>query len=162
MIFRSVARPYQTSILSFVRYLFFIPFGAHILVIKCQLSDDQTQSVESKSAIRSCIKVPASLGPSPDVKDWGCIPEASTLGIQPAEACKYVLNICSLLILLVLWGFKVSSCLCLLMQVNKGMAFIGGESAALSRVHEYFWKKAIMLSCVMFLFSVTTYLNASR
>ncbi|KAH7524284.1 hypothetical protein FEM48_Zijuj06G0103200 [Ziziphus jujuba var. spinosa] len=29
-----------------------------------------------------------------------------------------------------------------LQNVSKGMKFIGGESAALSRVHEYFWKKA--------------------
>lgn len=28
------------------------------------------------------------------------------------------------------------------LQVSKGMKFIGGETAALSRVHEYFWKKA--------------------
>lgn len=36
--------------------------------------------------------------------------------------------------------FKV--CSLLLIQVDKGMRFVGGESAALSRVHEYFWKKA--------------------
>lgn len=29
----------------------------------------------------------------------------------------------------------------LLIKVSKGMKFIGGETAALSRVHEYFWKK---------------------
>lgn len=28
------------------------------------------------------------------------------------------------------------------MQVSKGMKFVGGESAALGRVNEYFWKKA--------------------
>ncbi|GER39756.1 cryptochrome DASH [Striga asiatica] len=72
------------------------------------LPDIYTQfrkSVESKSVIRSSIKVPASLGPTPDVKDWGCIPDISSLG------------------------------------VGKGMSFTGGETAALSRVHEYFWKK---------------------
>lgn len=54
------------------------------------LFDDETpQSVESKSAIRGCIKVPASLGPTPDVKDWGCIPEGPMLGIQPEKACRY-------------------------------------------------------------------------
>jgi hypothetical protein len=30
----------------------------------------------------------------------------------------------------------------LLIQVSKGMRFLGGETAALSRVYEYFWKKA--------------------
>ncbi|KAL8521602.1 hypothetical protein ACS0TY_011937 [Phlomoides rotata] len=69
--------------------------------------------VESKSVIRSCIKVPASLGPTPDVKEWGCIPEISSLGLSPEK-------------------------------VSKGMTFSGGESAALSRVHEYFWKKDLL------------------
>ncbi|XP_047968405.1 cryptochrome DASH, chloroplastic/mitochondrial [Salvia hispanica] len=80
------------------------------------LPDVYTQfrkSVESKSTIRSCIKIPASLGPTPDVKDWGCIPDASMLGIQPEKALK-------------------------------GIAFTGGESAALSRVQEYFWKKDLL------------------
>ncbi|XP_024930951.3 pentatricopeptide repeat-containing protein At5g24830 isoform X2 [Ziziphus jujuba] len=31
-----------------------------------------------------------------------------------------------------------------LQNVSKGMKFIGGESAALSRVHEYFWKKDLL------------------
>lgn len=40
-------------------------------------------------------------------------------------------------------------CPCLLLiQVNRGMKFIGGESAGLSRVHEYFWKKARFFSCM--------------
>ncbi|KAL0324046.1 UNVERIFIED_CONTAM: Cryptochrome DASH, chloroplastic/mitochondrial [Sesamum calycinum] len=80
------------------------------------LPDVYTQfrkSVESKSVIRSCIKVPASLGPAPDVKDWECVPEISSLGLQQEK-------------------------------VSKGMAFVGGESAALSRVHEYFWKKDLL------------------
>ncbi|KAL0393839.1 UNVERIFIED_CONTAM: Cryptochrome DASH, chloroplastic/mitochondrial [Sesamum latifolium] len=80
------------------------------------LPDVYTQfrkSVESKSMIRSCIKVPASLGPAPDVKDWGHVPEISSLGLQQEK-------------------------------VSKGMAFVGGESAALSRVHEYFWKKDLL------------------
>lgn len=29
----------------------------------------------------------------------------------------------------------------MLIQVSKGMKFMGGESAALGRVYEYFWKK---------------------
>ncbi|CAA0814956.1 cryptochrome 3 [Striga hermonthica] len=80
------------------------------------LPDVYTQfrkSVESKSVIRSCIKVPASLGPTPDVEDWGCIPDISSLGVQHAK-------------------------------VGKGMSFRGGETAALSRVHEYFWKKDLL------------------
>ncbi|KAL2236833.1 UNVERIFIED_CONTAM: Cryptochrome DASH, chloroplastic/mitochondrial [Sesamum indicum] len=80
------------------------------------LPDVYTQfrkSVESKSVIRSCFKVPASLGPAPDVKDWGHVPEISSLGLQQEN-------------------------------VSKGMAFVGGESAALSRVHEYFWKKDLL------------------
>ncbi|PON73005.1 Cryptochrome/DNA photolyase, FAD-binding domain containing protein [Parasponia andersonii] len=32
----------------------------------------------------------------------------------------------------------------LLMQVSKGMKFVGGESAALSRVYEYFWNKDLL------------------
>lgn len=114
-----------------------------------KLVDNQTQSVESKSAIRSCIKVPASLGPTPDVKDWGCIPETSALGIQLEKACNIfflTLYISSykydILIGLKVCGFHLFP----LMQVNKGMAFAGGESAALSRVHEYFWKKVYLFS----------------
>lgn len=41
-----------------------------------------------------------------------------------------------------------------LIQVSKGMKFMGGESAALSRVHEYFWKKAweiLIMNCYEFL-----------
>ncbi|PHT93329.1 Cryptochrome DASH, chloroplastic/mitochondrial [Capsicum annuum] len=58
------------------------------------LPDVYTQfrkSVESKSKIRNCRRLPASLGPPP--------------------------------------------------EASKGMKFIGGESAALGRVHDYFWKK---------------------
>ncbi|KAL7122441.1 hypothetical protein ACP275_01G046300 [Erythranthe tilingii] len=80
------------------------------------LPDVYTQfrkSVESKSVVRRCIRVPPSLGPSPNVEDWGCVPETSSLGLEP-------------------------------IKVVKGMAFAGGESAALSRVHEYFWKKDLI------------------
>ncbi|PHT58718.1 Cryptochrome DASH, chloroplastic/mitochondrial [Capsicum baccatum] len=61
------------------------------------LPDVYTQfrkSVESKSKIRNCSRLPASLGPPP--------------------------------------------------EVSKGMKFIGGESAALGRVHDYFWKKDLL------------------
>ncbi|XP_051137761.1 cryptochrome DASH, chloroplastic/mitochondrial isoform X2 [Andrographis paniculata] len=87
------------------------------LPFSCQsLPDVYTQfrkSVESKAAIRSCIKLPESLGPAPNVRDWGNIPEVSALGLSPQK-------------------------------VEKGMAFVGGETGALSRVHEYFWKKDLL------------------
>ncbi|GAA0185223.1 DNA photolyase [Lithospermum erythrorhizon] len=80
------------------------------------LPDTYTQfrkSIESKSAIRNCIRMPNSLGPPPDVKDWGCIPDMTELGLEQ-------------------------------IKVDRGMKFIGGESAALSRVFEYFWKKDLL------------------
>nr|KYP57217.1 hypothetical protein KK1_003475 [Cajanus cajan] len=69
--------------------------------------------VEDKCTIRSCIKLPASLGPPPLVEDWGCLPSLEQLGL------------CS-------------------QNVSKGMKFVGGETAALSRVYEYFWKKDLL------------------
>ncbi|XP_022855504.1 cryptochrome DASH, chloroplastic/mitochondrial isoform X3 [Olea europaea var. sylvestris] len=80
------------------------------------LPDVYTQfrkSVESKSKVRSCIKIPTSLGPAPSIKDWGCIPEITVLGLEKAK-------------------------------VGKGLAFVGGESAAVSRVCEYFWTKNLL------------------
>ncbi|KAL7001861.1 Myosin-3 [Sarracenia purpurea var. burkii] len=80
------------------------------------LPDVYTQfrkSVESKSKVRGCIKIPSSLGPPPDVGDWGSVPSLDQLGLQEEK-------------------------------VNKGMRFVGGESAALSRVNEYFWKKDLL------------------
>ncbi|RZC15512.1 Cryptochrome DASH, chloroplastic/mitochondrial isoform B [Glycine soja] len=69
--------------------------------------------VETKCTIRSCIKLPASLGPPPTVQDWGCLPSLEQLGLSSQS-------------------------------VNKGMKFVGGETAALSRVYEYFWKKDLL------------------
>lgn len=69
--------------------------------------------VEAKCTVRSCIKLPASLGPPPLVEDWGSLPSLDQLGL------------CS-------------------QNVSKGMKFVGGESAALSRVYEYFWKKDLL------------------
>ncbi|XP_073298979.1 cryptochrome DASH, chloroplastic/mitochondrial isoform X2 [Primulina huaijiensis] len=87
------------------------------LPFSCEsLPDIYTQfrkSVESKSSIRNCIKFPTSLGPAPNVDDWGSVPELSSLGLQTEK-------------------------------VSKGMSFAGGESAALSRVQEYFWKKDLL------------------
>ncbi|KAK4338087.1 hypothetical protein RND71_042574 [Anisodus tanguticus] len=81
------------------------------------LPDVYTQfrkSVESKSKVRNCIRLPASLGPPPEkVGDWGHVPQVTELGLQQEK-------------------------------VSKGMKFIGGESAALGRVHDYFWKKDLL------------------
>ncbi|KAK3212947.1 hypothetical protein Dsin_017653 [Dipteronia sinensis] len=71
------------------------------------------KSVEAKSKVRGCIKIPASLGPPPSVNDWGCVPSIDQLGLQSQK-------------------------------VSKGMKFVGGESAALGRVYEYFWKKDLL------------------
>ncbi|KAM3214440.1 hypothetical protein ACQJBY_066751 [Aegilops geniculata] len=81
------------------------------------LPDVYTQfrkAVESKSSVRSCGKLPPSLGPAPssglhEIGGWGSIPTLESLGLSVAKA-------------------------------EKGMRFVGGESAALGRVHEYFWK----------------------
>ncbi|XP_059275322.1 cryptochrome DASH, chloroplastic/mitochondrial [Lycium ferocissimum] len=80
------------------------------------LPDVYTQfrkSVESKSNIRNCIRLPTSLGPPPEVGDWGHVPQVTELGLQQEK-------------------------------VSKGMKFMGGESAALGRVHDYFWKKDLL------------------
>ncbi|KAA8521415.1 hypothetical protein F0562_012093 [Nyssa sinensis] len=81
------------------------------------LPDVYTQfrkSVESKSTIRGCIKIPTSLGSPPNIEDWGCVPAIDELGLHQEK------------------------------QVTRGMRFTGGESAALSRVNEYFWKKDLL------------------
>ncbi|XP_062117359.1 cryptochrome DASH, chloroplastic/mitochondrial [Humulus lupulus] len=81
------------------------------------LPDVYTQfrkAVESKCCIRSCIKIPTSLGPPPpSIGDWGSIPSLESLELSSQD-------------------------------VSKGMKFVGGESAALSRVYEYFWKKDLV------------------
>ncbi|GAB4854112.1 Myosin-3 [Ancistrocladus abbreviatus] len=87
-----------------------LPFDAN------DLPDVYTQfrkSVESKSRIRGCIKIPASVGPAPQIEDWGSIPSLHQLGLHDEK-------------------------------VSKGLMFLGGESAALSRVYEYFWKKDLL------------------
>nr|GMD04722.1 cryptochrome DASH, chloroplastic/mitochondrial [Ipomoea batatas] len=58
------------------------------------LPDVYTQfrkSVESKSVIRNCIKIPTSLGPSPSVAEWGSVPEVTQLGLQPEKAGSYLI-----------------------------------------------------------------------
>uniref|UniRef100_A0A803PB08 Cryptochrome DASH n=1 Tax=Cannabis sativa TaxID=3483 RepID=A0A803PB08_CANSA len=72
------------------------------------------QAVESKCSIRGCIKMPASLGPPP--------PSIGDWGCIPSTE-----------------SLGLSS-----QDVSKGMKFVGGESAALSRVYEYFWKKDLL------------------
>ncbi|PIA43816.1 hypothetical protein AQUCO_01800098v1 [Aquilegia coerulea] len=86
-----------------------------------ELPDVYTQfrkSVESKCTIRSCFKLPTSLGPLPrcdldEIGGWGCVPLVDDLGLHHEK-------------------------------VNMGMCFRGGESAALSRVNEYFWRKDLL------------------
>ncbi|KAL6344764.1 hypothetical protein AAG906_002670 [Vitis piasezkii] len=80
------------------------------------LPDVYTQfrkSVESKCTIRICIRTPTSLGPPPNIEDWGSVPSIDQLRLHEEK-------------------------------VSRGMRFIGGEAAALSRVNEYFWKKDLL------------------
>ncbi|XP_062229473.1 cryptochrome DASH, chloroplastic/mitochondrial isoform X2 [Phragmites australis] len=82
------------------------------------LPDVYTQfrkAVESKSSVRNCSKLPPSLGPPP------------CSGLDEAGGWGTIRTLESL-------GQTVT-------KSEKGMHFIGGESAALGRVHEYFWKK---------------------
>lgn len=45
----------------------------------------------------------------------------------------------------------------ILMQVSLGMKFVGGESAALGRLNEYFWKKAREIyKCYLFINALET------
>ncbi|XP_026431169.1 cryptochrome DASH, chloroplastic/mitochondrial-like isoform X2 [Papaver somniferum] len=74
--------------------------------------------VESKCAIRGCFKFPPSLGPLPS-----------------NDLCK-----------IGGWGDVPSLDQLGIIHVEgeKGMYFVGGESAALGRVYEYFWKKDLL------------------
>ncbi|BAS98989.1 Os06g0661800, partial [Oryza sativa Japonica Group] len=82
------------------------------------LPDVYTQfrkAVESKSSVRNCSKLPPSLGPPPG----SGLDEIGGWGTVPT---------------LESLGLSMT-------KAEKGMHFVGGESAALGRVHEYFWKK---------------------
>ncbi|KAF0904155.1 hypothetical protein E2562_032537 [Oryza meyeriana var. granulata] len=82
------------------------------------LPDIYTQfrkAVESKSSVRNCIKLPPSLGPPPS----SGLDEIGGWGTVPT-----------------LESLGLSTT-----KSEKGMHFVGGEAAALGRVHEYFWKK---------------------
>ncbi|XP_026431704.1 cryptochrome DASH, chloroplastic/mitochondrial-like isoform X2 [Papaver somniferum] len=85
------------------------------------LPDIYTQfrkSIESKCAIRGCFKLPASIGPLPS-NDLGKI---GGWGDVPSLDQLRVVHV----------------------EAKKGMYFVGGESAALGRVYEYFWKKDLL------------------
>lgn len=95
-------------------HLYDLPFTT------AQLPDVYTQfrkAVESRSTVRPCFKILPSLAPPPknflngDI-GWGSIPTLSDLGLQDRD------------------------------QSPLGvMRFIGGETAALTRLHDYFWEK---------------------
>ncbi|XXG58014.1 hypothetical protein AAC387_Pa04g0432 [Persea americana] len=85
------------------------------------LPDVYTQfrkAVESKCRVRSCYKLPTPLGPLPSIG----LDEIGGWGCIPS---------------LDQLGFLEE-------KHDRGMRFIGGESAALGRVHEYFWKKDLL------------------
>ncbi|KAK9946172.1 hypothetical protein M0R45_011648 [Rubus argutus] len=49
------------------------------------LPDVYTQfrkSIEAKCSVRGCIRIPASLGPTPSIGDWGCVPSLDQFGLQ--------------------------------------------------------------------------------
>lgn len=85
-----------------------------------QLPDVYTQfrkAVESHSTVRACFKIPPSLAPPPKSFidgeiGWGSIPTVDQLGLNARD------------------------------QSPLGvMKFIGGETTALHRLHDYFWEK---------------------
>lgn len=85
------------------------------------LPDIYTQfrkSVESKCSIRNCSKLPMSLGPPPSSKldQIGGWGEIPSVEFLGLKKIKY----------------------------EQGMHFVGGESAALGRVYEYFWKQDLI------------------
>ncbi|KAI3954143.1 hypothetical protein MKW98_017967 [Papaver atlanticum] len=85
------------------------------------LPDMYTQfrkSVESKCAVRGCFKLPPSIGTLPS-NDLGKI---GGWGDVPSLDQLGVIH----------------------EEAKKGMCFVGGESAALGRVYEYFWKKDLL------------------
>ncbi|ONK78870.1 uncharacterized protein A4U43_C01F420 [Asparagus officinalis] len=76
------------------------------------------KSVESKCSVRSCCKLPVALGPLPrrEMEEFG-----GWVTVPSLEDL----------------GLHDSKC-------DRGMLFVGGESAALGRVYEYFWKKDLL------------------
>ncbi|XP_059070962.1 cryptochrome DASH, chloroplastic/mitochondrial isoform X2 [Cryptomeria japonica] len=78
------------------------------------------KAVEAKCKVRTSYKMPALLGPLPknglnEIDEWGKIPTLGELGLTTKD--KSSLGV---------------------------MQFIGGESAALARLHEYFWEKDML------------------
>ncbi|PON73006.1 hypothetical protein PanWU01x14_061560 [Parasponia andersonii] len=47
------------------------------------------QAAESKCSVRSCIKIPTTLGPPPSIGDWGCIPSVEQLELSSQDVCSY-------------------------------------------------------------------------
>ena len=47
------------------------------------------QAVEAKCTVRSCIRIPTSLGPPPSVGDWGCVPSMEQLGLSSQSVGLY-------------------------------------------------------------------------
>ncbi|GMN39796.1 hypothetical protein TIFTF001_009023 [Ficus carica] len=90
-----------------------LPDGVFLCLGFVNNKKKKLQAVEAKCKVRSCIKIPASLGPPPSIDDWGCVPSIEDFGLSSKN-------------------------------VSKGMKFIGGESAALSRVYDYFWEKDLL------------------
>ncbi|KAK2646585.1 hypothetical protein Ddye_021780, partial [Dipteronia dyeriana] len=60
-----------------------------------------------KSKVRGYSKISAYLGPPPHVDDWGCVPSIDQLRLESQKAKSLML-----------------------IQVHKGMEFVGGESTA--------------------------------
>lgn len=95
--------------------------------------------------------MPTLLGPAPCIDDWGHVPAISQLGLNKEKAFHlFISKLYSAFYKCVEACMKVKSpdnlrnkkSFCLIIQVSKGLMFTGGESAALTRVHEYFWNKA--------------------
>lgn len=103
MTFHSIVSVYQVSILSSVRYPIssyrlestkFLPVRSNISYTGFLLWMMATlQSVESKSRVRACVKIPPTLGPPPSVTDWGSVPEITQLGLQMPKAGSYLIFI---------------------------------------------------------------------
>lgn len=95
---------YQMCILNFVRHdccpscfsscfcFFFTSTRISIFMSQfCLLiRKKKLQAVEAKCTVRSCIKIPTSLGPPPSIDDWGCVPSIEQFGLSSKNVCMYV------------------------------------------------------------------------
>ena len=85
---------YPTFILNFARhgglisfsfcfgYFFFLDQGVFLCLGFVINKKQKLQAVEAKCKVRSCIKIPASLGPPPSIDDWGCVPSIEDCGLS--------------------------------------------------------------------------------